>query len=763
MRPRALDIKLLLLVTAILSIGMGMLTYVNIRRHEQDLLAGLRAKAETVADSLCAGIRSIMRTGDVCRARDYVRDIRSVEGIANLKIYNAGGGEAYLYPEAVSVLAAADQNVSSVIESGRAMTIDMAGGKATAVIAPLLNEKACHRCHGAEHRMRGVFSIAFRIREDGEPGRSDLMRRALSLLNNTISAFFEGLMLSDLGTFAKDYVASLMLVPGVEQVVVYDRGGEPKFSTPADKAIPTLTPEDRDEILGSGQAVARGLDAKGATEIAYLRPLPNRESCQACHKNTDRPLGVVGLWMNASALSGGEKGNVQNALADTMVSLVTRCLQEVMKIGGVAPVRTFIQQFRALPEVTDLKIFDPKGREVYPDKVTVEDNVQKVFLSGRSLEVTEEENNQQYLSLLKPVFNDTECRRCHGSKDKVRAVIVASVSLENVRERITKGKAFSVAAASGTVLLVCLLIVGFIEMVIVRPVRKIGEVADRVGAGNLSLRADDGKADEFGLLARRINAMIEGLTDKQRIEQSLRIARDIQRSHLPKRNPDVPGLDVAGWSLPADETAGDYYDFIPGEEGRLLIVLADVTSHGIGPALIMSQTRALVRAAFHTVKDMPKAISIVNHLLCQDLTQGRFVTLFIGEIDPAARTLRYVSAGHIPPLLLRKGTAAVEDLRTTGLPLGINPDAAFDAGPVVQLHPGDVLLLATDGASETANERGEHFGRERLQEGLVANASRSSREIVEEVSTAIRKFRAQARQRDDLTMVVVRIGEREAE
>ena len=92
MRPRALDIKLLILVIAILSAGMGVLTYVNIQRHEQDLIAGVRAKTETVADSLCAGIKSIMRTGDVCRARDYVRDLRSVEGIANLKIYNATFG-----------------------------------------------------------------------------------------------------------------------------------------------------------------------------------------------------------------------------------------------------------------------------------------------------------------------------------------------------------------------------------------------------------------------------------------------------------------------------------------------------------------------------------------------------------------------------------------------------------------------------------------------------------------------------------------------
>ncbi|NOZ20843.1 MAG: SpoIIE family protein phosphatase [Planctomycetes bacterium] len=763
MKPRALDIKLLILVIAILSGGMGLLTYVNILRHEQDLMTGVRTRIETVADSLRAGISSIMRTGDVCRARDYVRDLRSVEGIADLKIYNARGGEAYRYPASVSALAAADQNVTAVLESGRPVTIDMADGKATAITAPLLNEPACHRCHGADRKMRGAFSIAFRIREQEEatpPVRAELMRRSLGLLSDTILCFYESLMLSDLAPVSKDFIRSLMLVPGIERVTVYDAEGKPKFSTFSGRTLPALRAKEREELLGLGRSLAYGIDKPNARQLTYLQPITNKQRCQACHDKAVEHLGVMALTMNASGLSSAHAaGNFQNVLADTMVALVTRCLQEVMKVAGIAPVRTFAQQFHSLPEVTDLKIFGPKGHEVFPEKMFVEEKVQKVFATGRPREAIEENNEHFYLTLLKPIFNGNECRRCHGNADRVRAVIAVSVSLDQVRERITRGKMFSVLAASGTMLLVCILIVGFIEVVIVRPIRRIGEVADRVGAGNLNLRADDRKQDEFGRLARRMNSMIEGLTEKQRIEQALRIARDIQRSHLPKRNPELPGLDVAGWSLPAEETGGDYYDFLATEDGKLLVVLADVASHGIGPALIMSQTRALVRAALLTVKDISRALCIVNSQLCADLIHGRFVTLFIAEIDPETRLLRYVSAGHNPPMVLNREANRTVDLNTTGVPLGIDPQAKFEAGPTVQLHAGDVILLATDGASEMPNGRGERFGRDSLREQVFLHSEEPAQEIVEAVSAALKAFRDGAEQRDDLTMVVIRVTE----
>ncbi|MEW6356870.1 MAG: SpoIIE family protein phosphatase [Planctomycetota bacterium] len=761
MKPRALDIKLLVLVIALLSGGMGLLTYVNIRRHEQDLIAGVRAKTETVADSLCAGITSIMRTGDVCRARDYVRDLRAVQGIANLKIYNAGGGEAYLYPASVSALAAADQNVTAVLETGRPVTIDMSGGKATAITAPLLNEEGCHRCHGEDHKMRGAFSVAFRLREQEEearPARPDLMRRGMKLLCDTILAFYESLMFSNLDRVSRDFLSSLMLVPGIKQITIYDAQGEPKFSTASRPPPRSFTEKEREDLLGSGRSLADGVDSPNAREFVYMQPLVNKEACQACHREPVAHLGVMAITVNATFLSDAHAaGHFETVLADTEAALVTRCLEEVMKVGGMAPVRSFAQHFRALPEIADLKIFDPKGREVYPAKAVVEEKVRNVFSSGQPTQAIEEENERSTLTLLKPIFNEKECQRCHGGADRVRAVIAVSVSLDQMQERIARSKAFSVLAASGTVLLVCVLIVGFIEMVIVRPIRKIGEVADRVGAGNLNLRADDRKPDEFGKLAKRINSMIEGLTEKQRIEQALRIARDIQRSHLPKRNPEVRGLEVAGWSLPAEETGGDYYDFLETDEGKLLVVLADVTSHGIGPALIMSQTRALVRAALLTVKDISEALRIVNSQLCSDLIHGRFVTLFIAEVDAAGMALRYASAGHNPPIVLNRHANRTVDLNTTGVPLGIDPHARFDMGPQVQLHKGDVILLATDGASEMPNAKGERFGRENLRKQVFLHSDDPAQEIVEAVSTAIKTFREGAEQRDDLTMVVIRV------
>ncbi len=250
--------------------------------------------------------------------------------------------------------------------------------------------------------------------------------------------------------------------------------------------------------------------------------------------------------------------------------------------------------------------------------------------------------------------------------------------------------------------------------------------------------------------------LLEQYAQKQKLEHDLAIARDIQRSLLPKQNPSVDGFDIAGWNRPADDTGGDCYDFITLPDGRLGLLIADATGHGIGPALIAAELRALLRAAAVTTDDLSTMIARCNDQLAVDLDSGRFVTTFFGILDPSHARIDYVSGGHGPLLLYRRTDASRHILRATVIPLGILPDIDTSPAPPLLLQPGDVFLLVTDGFFEWANRSGEEFGVDRLFDILHDNPSRGAADLIAIMHKAVTDFGRGTPQDDDLTAIVVR-------
>ncbi|MBI4569173.1 MAG: SpoIIE family protein phosphatase [Planctomycetes bacterium] len=244
--------------------------------------------------------------------------------------------------------------------------------------------------------------------------------------------------------------------------------------------------------------------------------------------------------------------------------------------------------------------------------------------------------------------------------------------------------------------------------------------------------------------------------EKEKMKKTLEIARNIQRSLLPKSPPPVAGLDLAGASEACDETGGDYYDFLSLPGGRLGLVVGDVSGHGVGAALLMATARAFLKALGATVSHIGRALAVVNTLLEEDTEDDTFMTLFLGAYDPAGRTLSYASAGHDEPILYRAAGGGCEPLPSTGPPLGMMPGQEFEVRENIALHAGDVLCLCTDGVWEAPNERDEPFGRERLEALIRANAALPAREIVAAVLTAVRAHRGARPQTDDLTLIVAR-------
>ncbi len=241
------------------------------------------------------------------------------------------------------------------------------------------------------------------------------------------------------------------------------------------------------------------------------------------------------------------------------------------------------------------------------------------------------------------------------------------------------------------------------------------------------------------------------------VERDLAVARDIQTGLMPSGSPTIAGFDIAGMARPAQQTGGDYYDWQPLPGGHLAVVLADVTGHGIGPALVMAVCRAYARASAPTAPDPAELLMRVNQLIYDDLAaSGRFITMVIAVISPDGR-VDLCSAGHGPTLLYRAATRDVEVFGGDGPPLGIDPDLSFDAHAQLRLHPGDVLLLATDGFMEWQRASdGQQFGSARLRESLARAVNESARSIFGAIDADVQRFAEGAPQSDDTTAVVIK-------
>jgi serine phosphatase RsbU (regulator of sigma subunit) len=235
--------------------------------------------------------------------------------------------------------------------------------------------------------------------------------------------------------------------------------------------------------------------------------------------------------------------------------------------------------------------------------------------------------------------------------------------------------------------------------------------------------------------------------------QELTVAAEIQASFLPDTLPRLEGWQLAATLRPARQTSGDFYDVMELPNGRLGLLIADVTDKGTGAALFMALSRTLIRTfAFEYPEQPAMALHAANKRILLDSRSSMFVTVFYGILDPASGTLTYCNAGHNPPYLLRD-CAEPQPLRNTGIPLGIGHDATWKAETVV-LEPCDILVLYTDGVSEAQNGNEELFEVERLLDAARSSRERTAQAVQVAILTAVDQFVGDAAQFDDLTVLV---------
>ena len=236
----------------------------------------------------------------------------------------------------------------------------------------------------------------------------------------------------------------------------------------------------------------------------------------------------------------------------------------------------------------------------------------------------------------------------------------------------------------------------------------------------------------------------------------LRIARTIQQGLLPRSAPVLAGYDIAGGCSQAEEAGGDYFDYLTMRGDAIGFAIGDSSGHGLGPALLMASTRAYVQSLCEVHADPGMILTSVNRFLGREIGDDRFVTLWLGRLDPPARTLTYSSAGHECYWLDGAGVLKGK-LTGTALPLGINPEELVPTAPMIVLEPGDIVLLLTDGVVDTPSPSEERFGLQRTLEVIHANRDRPAAEIVEALFGALRDFLQDVPQEDDCTVVVLKV------
>ena len=250
--------------------------------------------------------------------------------------------------------------------------------------------------------------------------------------------------------------------------------------------------------------------------------------------------------------------------------------------------------------------------------------------------------------------------------------------------------------------------------------------------------------------------MTEQLLASEKLRQEISVAREVQMGTLPKAPPQLPDYDFAGLFKPTDDTGGDTYDFVPCEDGRIFVLMGDATGHGIGPALSATQVRAMLRVAQRLGAGLDEAFRHINDQLVVDLAEDRFVTAFLGLLDPRSHCLHYHSGGQGPLLHFRAADLGCSFHPPTTFPMGAMTLPALKPAQVAELAPGDVFALISDGVYEYQDAQERQFGEEGVAEVLRRYHDRPMPYLLGRLMEALREFGQGAPQLDDVTVVLIR-------
>jgi sigma-B regulation protein RsbU (phosphoserine phosphatase) len=244
--------------------------------------------------------------------------------------------------------------------------------------------------------------------------------------------------------------------------------------------------------------------------------------------------------------------------------------------------------------------------------------------------------------------------------------------------------------------------------------------------------------------------------ERDQLQEELDFIQLVQQALLPQEIPQITGLELAAFCRPAQIVSGDYFDFFQFKDGSPGVVIADAMGHGVSASLITTSLQTALRTISPESHSPAEALQRANRYFIHNSHFTTFVSVFLGQYQPASRKLIYCNAGHNPPALYRQSRSLLEWLRPTGAAIGLIEDNPLETA-TIQLEAGDILLLYTDGVTEATNARQEDFGAERLAATLLQNAHLGSREVVQAVRRTLQDFTNGRLLRDDVTLVAAKL------
>lgn len=509
-----LELKILLLIILALISGFGTYVIISINRESAMLLEEQRQKSTLFSETVMVGIRSVMLSGKIPLAVELVKDARKNLPFGALRMYDRRAVEVFTDEEHETIYGAGDSTIRRIIQTRKGM---VTAGKDFSLLyaQPLLNETACQRCHGSNHSVRGVLQLSLAPQLFLQHEKAQYEKNVIALAGKSIAVAFRNIMVAEKAPLMDTLIHRLNRMPFIEQTAVYNDSGEIRFGKSSKKL-------QRDSLLAlfhSGQtSLFYHKEKKSVTQ--YI-PLPNEQRCRTCHGSDKQQLGIMEITLKTESVKNLEKNPAEEAAA-IIQQIVAEGFRSIMLTEKGIYIRYFINEIRSSGIVDELHIYDRFLNERFANIQIHPDDSQFAFEAIQKdsvIEIRKRENNEEFLSQFIPLRNDSRCQPCHGTDHTIRGVIGISGSMEEINNAISRNRLYSGIAGAATIFLVWLVLRIFMKLVVVKPINVIGEAAMEVGRGNFSAAADVHSNDEIGDLAKRFNAMIQGLRERFHLEK----------------------------------------------------------------------------------------------------------------------------------------------------------------------------------------------------------------------------------------------------
>jgi adenylate cyclase len=519
-----LELKILLLIILVLIIGFGTYVVLSINRESEVLLDQQRQKVRLFSETVMVGIRNVMLSGKAPYAAELVNDARENLEFGSLRVYDNTAKEVFPDEGRGIVRDAGDENVKQAMDrQTKVMFVrhDTAGNNIVR-IEPLFNDKECQQCHEANHRVRGATRLILNTGLMSAHARDmkknisfNTEREVTEIISGTLLSSFRTIMLSGQGELMDTLVRRTARLPFINRIKVYDRFGAVHFSDEDDMT-------DEDSIAAAIRRQSPIMFSEdGGRATTRLIPLKNDERCQVCHGSKSEWRGVLDVSVKTDQLKKNPQ-DLEQQVSQMLQETINVGFRSIMLVGKGSYARPFINEVRTINAVKDLQVFDNAANERFVN-VNAKDHgldfVQSALEKDSVMEAMQWIDGEEYLVRYSVLHNENRCQICHGDDHTIRGVVGVTSSMAAINATIEYNQMISLVAGGLTILLTWLVLRIFMNTVVVKPIRNIGDVVQKVGMGNFNVATDVRTNDEIGELGKRINEMIIGLRERFNLEK----------------------------------------------------------------------------------------------------------------------------------------------------------------------------------------------------------------------------------------------------